>query len=204
MMSRAELEEEFYRRYRRPVIERLIVGYSGIDPPLKPQGGDVDHEGLMNLLGGDERGHYHLTGSEYRALRRYLEYPPQIAAGQEVAVTGYEEMTAYEVIGRNVRSNEMGKNITSVVWSATNLPAGLSINSSTGQITGTPTVDPATYKPKVKVVTNYGSDEKEITITVGIPASWLPVIDANQTIECTAEEAMTAYTVTGQNVTLTE
>lgn len=97
----------------------------------------------------------------------------------------------------------MAKNITSVVWSATNLPSGLSINTSTGVISGTPTVDPGTYKPKVKVVTNYGSDEKEITITVSIPESWLPVITPNQSITITADEAMTAYTVTGTNVTKT-
>ena len=55
----------------------------------------------------------------------------------------------------------------------------------------------------MKVTTNYGTDSKPITIRVKIPASWLPVIDPNQVVECDADEAMTAYTVTGQNVTLT-
>lgn len=97
----------------------------------------------------------------------------------------------------------MAKNITSVVWSATNMPSGLSINASTGVITGTPSVQPGTYKPKVKVVTNYGQDEKEITIVIGVPESWLPVKAPNQTVNCTADAAMTAYTVTGTNVPLT-
>ena len=97
----------------------------------------------------------------------------------------------------------MARNITSVTWSATNLPANLTINSSTGVISGTPAVAPGTYTARVKVVTNYGQDEKNITINVAIPADWLPVIDPNQVINITADEAMTAYTVTGTNVTKT-
>ena len=94
----------------------------------------------------------------------------------------------------------MPKNITSVTWSATDLPAALSINSSSGVISGTPTVQPGLYYPKVKVITNYGEDEKQITIKVAIPESWKPVIDPNQQIEATADEAITPYQVTGQNV----
>ena len=97
----------------------------------------------------------------------------------------------------------MARNITSVTWSATNLPANLTINSSTGVISGTPAVAPGTYTARVKVVTNYGQDEKNITINVAIPNDWLPVIDPNQVINITADEAMTAYTVTGTNVTKT-
>ncbi len=97
----------------------------------------------------------------------------------------------------------MAKNITSVLWEATNLPAGLTIDPSTGVISGTPTVQPGTYTAIIKVTTNYGSDTKTITIIVALPDSWLPVIDPNQVINCTAEETMTPYTVTGQNVTIT-
>ena len=97
----------------------------------------------------------------------------------------------------------MAKNITSVKWEATNLPAGLSINADTGVISGTPNVQPGTYTATIKVTTNYGSDTKTITIVVAIPDAWLPVINPNQSINCTADEAMTAYTVTGQNVTKT-
>ena len=97
----------------------------------------------------------------------------------------------------------MAKNITSVTWSSEDLPAGLSINANTGVISGTPTVDPGGYRPTVKVVTNYGSDSKEIRILVGIPEDWKPIITPNQTVSATADEAMTPYTVTGTNVTLT-
>ena len=97
----------------------------------------------------------------------------------------------------------MAKNITSVVWSATNLPAGLTINTSTGVISGTPNVQPGTYTAIITVTTNYGTDTKPVTIIVALPDSWLPVINENQVVNCTADEVMTPYTVTGQNVTLT-
>ncbi len=69
-----EIREEFYSRYKKPVLEPLVVGYSGIDPPLKPQVEDEEHEELTNLLGGNENGHYHLTGKEYQELQRILSY----------------------------------------------------------------------------------------------------------------------------------
>ncbi len=97
----------------------------------------------------------------------------------------------------------MPKNITSVNWTATNLPTGLSIAQSTGTITGTPNVQPGDYTASVTVTTNYGSDTENITVRVATPENWKPNIDANQVVNCTAGEAMTAYTVTGQNVTLT-
>ena len=96
----------------------------------------------------------------------------------------------------------MPKNITSVNWTATNLPTGLSIGQSTGKISGTPNVQPGDYTASVTVTTNYGSDTENIKIKVGTPSDWLPNIDADQVVNCTAGEAMTAYTVTGQNVTL--
>ena len=96
----------------------------------------------------------------------------------------------------------MAKNITSVVWEAGDLPDGLSIDASTGVISGTPDVQPGTYTPTVTVTTNYGTDSKQLTINVATPDSWLPVINENQVISATAGEAMTAYTVTGTNVTL--
>lgn len=103
MMRKADLESEFYRRYERPVIEPYIVGYSGIDPPLRAQSGEEHHEELSGLLGGDARGHYHLTRREYDGVKDMLKWPPEIESGQEVRVTAGEEMTSYEVKGTNVR-----------------------------------------------------------------------------------------------------
>ena len=96
----------------------------------------------------------------------------------------------------------MPKNITSVTWSATGLPSALTINPSTGVISGTPNVQPGDYVANVTVTTNYGNDTKPVTIRVGIPACWLPEIDANQIVNTIAGDVMTAYKVTGQNVTV--
>ena len=52
-------------------------------------------------------------------------------------------------------------------WSVTNgsLPAGLSLNTSTGEITGTPTTA-NTYSFTVTATNDYGSDSKEFTLTI--------------------------------------
>ena len=65
-MSRYEdLVDEFFTRYDEPEIDELIVGFSGIDPPLKMDNSILDHEKLDNLLGGNDDGHYHLTRDEW-------------------------------------------------------------------------------------------------------------------------------------------
>lgn len=97
----------------------------------------------------------------------------------------------------------MAKKITSVKWEAIGLPAGLTINETTGVISGTPTVDPGTYTVTVKVTTNYGSDTKTITIVVAIPDAWKPVIEPNQVINATTDEEMIPYQVIATNVTKT-
>ena len=98
----------------------------------------------------------------------------------------------------------MSKNITSVTWSATGLPAGLTINPANGEITGTPNVQPpVTVTPTITVKTNYGEDTKTITINIAVPESWRPSIDIGQEITVIADEAMTPYTVTGTNVVKT-
>ena len=67
-MNINELFDKFYERYEKPVIEELVMGFSGIDPPLKPGAGRKDHEGLDNLQGGDLTGHYHLTKEQIEKL----------------------------------------------------------------------------------------------------------------------------------------
>ena len=95
----------------------------------------------------------------------------------------------------------MAFNITDIHWTATNLPANLTINESTGVISGTPTVDPGEYTATLQVSTCYGDSPTEtIKIVVAIPESWKPVITPNQVVNVTADTAMTNYEVQGTNV----
>ena len=65
-MSRyEELVNEFFTRYDETEIYELIIGFSGIDPPLKMDNSVLDHEQLDNLLGGNDEGHYHLTKDQW-------------------------------------------------------------------------------------------------------------------------------------------
>lgn len=106
-MSRLEdLTEKFYERYSRPVIEPYILGFSGIDPPLKTSGAGspTDHERLYGLLGGNSAGHYHLTWDEYDQVMELLDdYPPQIGGGQTITIIAGEEMPPYEIGGENLK-----------------------------------------------------------------------------------------------------
>ena len=56
---------------------------------------------------------------------------------------------------------------TPIIWSIENggLPAGLSLNKDTGEISGTPTAD-GTAKFTVKAENRVGSDTKELSITI--------------------------------------
>lgn len=89
--------------------------------------------------------------------------------------------------------------ITSVVWSAVNLPDGLTLGESTGIISGTPTT-PGTYTTNVTVTTNWGTDTKAIGIIVAVPDSWKPDITSGQVLYLTAGEEMTPYKITGANI----
>lgn len=62
----------------------------------------------------------------------------------------------------------MPKNITNVSWTASDLPSGLSFDSTTGTFSGTPN-EPGEYCIPVSVTTNYGSDTKDVMIMVDIP-----------------------------------
>ena len=62
---------------------------------------------------------------------------------------------------------------TPITWSIESggtLPTGLSLNESTGAITGTPTAA-GTYNFTVKAESSYGSDSKELSITINEPAT---------------------------------
>ena len=69
-------------------------------------------------------------------------------------------------------------NSESVTWSASGLPAGLSINTGTGVITGTPTTNNA-YSTTVSIDDGYGgTDSKAFTFTIANTASVLAMFGA--------------------------
>ena len=95
--------------------------------------------------------------------------------------------------------------ITSVTWSATDLPKNLSITQD-GKITGTPDVQPGDYTATISVTTKngdivYGSDTKTITIRVAVPDSWKPIIEAGQIVNTIVNEKLTPdYEIRGTNI----
>ena len=68
MSEYARLASEFLERYDKPEVEELIVGFSGIDPQKKVNPGELNHEQLYGLLGGEDGGHYHLTQEQLNKL----------------------------------------------------------------------------------------------------------------------------------------
>ena len=76
MSEYSRLVDEFFTRYEEPYIEKLTVGFAGIDPPLRVLASEIDHEGLNNLLGGDETGHYHLTKDQWEKVLELLDDNP--------------------------------------------------------------------------------------------------------------------------------
>ena len=80
----------------------------------------------------------------------------------------------------------MSKNITSVVWEASDLPTGITFDTDTGIFSGTPS-EAGEYSVPVKVTTNYGSDEKDVSIVVEGEA--YPVYAIGQMAETWSEGA---------------
>ena len=59
----------------------------------------------------------------------------------------------------------MPKNITSVEWQALDIPPGLAFDQATGTFTGTPG-EAGDFTVPVTVTTNYGTDTKDVMITI--------------------------------------
>lgn len=58
-------------KYKKPRIEPLIVGLSGIDPDEKLVSSEIDHEFLSGILGGNLTGHYHLTSEQLAQVKSF-------------------------------------------------------------------------------------------------------------------------------------
>jgi uncharacterized delta-60 repeat protein len=90
---------------------------------------------------------------------------------------------------------QIGTNATPATFSATGLPAGLTLNSATGVISGTPTVAPGTYNVQVTATNVTSSDTQTLVLTVQAPA---PVITSLAAVGARVGVAF-SYTITATN-----
>ena len=94
---------------------------------------------------------------------------PVITAGQSISGTAGTAITPYTV-------TQSTTGTPPVTWSATGLPANLTIAAATGVISGTPTTNTGSpFTSQITATNTTGSDTKPLTITVAAgttPGAW--------------------------------
>ena len=106
-------------------------------------------------------------------------------------------------VGTYYEQELMADGTEPIAWSVSgSLPAGLSLNASTGKITGTPTAQ-GTYNFTVTAANAYGSDSKEFTLTINPAPVLVNSVTLNKsetTLTVGGTETLTA-TITPNNAT---
>ena len=104
MKNYAELVKDFFTRYKKPQIDPLTIGFSGIDPPEKVNPAEIDHEALDGLLAPDTKEHYHLTKEQHDKLIEMIDnYLPLIFPNQVINISAEGEMPPYAIQGRHIK-----------------------------------------------------------------------------------------------------
>lgn len=121
-----------------------VISHSSSTASLTVDGGTVD-DGIKNSLGDS------------------VKYAPSITT------TNLPNGTVGTSYGQTLAATGSGT-ITWSIADGSSLPAGLRLNKSTGEITGTPTAEGSnTFTAKAE--SSYGSDSKELSITINEPAT---------------------------------
>lgn len=121
-----------------------VISHSSSTASLTVDGGTVD-DGIKNSLGDS------------------VKYAPSITT------TNLPNGTVGTSYGQTLAATGSGT-ITWSIADGSSLPAGLRLNKSTGEITGTPTAEGSnTFTAKAE--NSYGSDSKELSITINEPAT---------------------------------
>ena len=120
-----------------------------------PDGASLNTDGKLTVDGGTLTGGDKITGT--------VKYAPTITTESLPNGTVNEEYS-------QTLAATGSDTITWSIESGGTLPTGLSLNGSTGAITGTPTAA-GTYNFTVKAESSYGSDSKELSITISAATS---------------------------------
>lgn len=121
--------------------------------------------------------------------------PPVITSTNAVTATNYAAFS-YQIIASN----------SPVSYNASGLPAGLSVNTTTGEITGTPSVSPGTYTIGLSAINSAGEDTQNLTLTLlknpGAPTitsatNATAYLRSTFSFTATANPAATAWTFAG-------
>ena len=124
------------------------------------------------------------TGTGSAALTLTINPPLPVISSSSTATGTTGTAFNYTIAGSNSPTS----------FSATNLPAGLSVNSGTGAITGTPTIT-GTYTVTIGASNGSGSGIKTVTMTIGLAS---PVISSPPTANGATGIAFT-YAITATN-----
>ena len=106
MTEYQQILQDFCKRYKKPFLDTLTVGFSDIDPPKKVNPAELDHEALQNLLAPNTNEHYHLNKAQYDKLMELIggeKYPPVIFPDQVINISAEGAMTPYEIQGINLK-----------------------------------------------------------------------------------------------------
>ena len=104
--------------------------------------------------------------------------------------------TASGTVGASFSYSIIGTN-SPTSYSASGLPSGLTVNSSTGIISGTPTIA-ATSSITIGAINSGGTGTATLTLTISAPVVGAPIISSSSTANGALTNAF-AYTITASN-----